>query len=206
MKVKVQTLAGKASSKEVTLDKAVFGLPLRTDVLQRVVVWQRSNAQAGTHNTLSRGEVHGTTKKPFKQKGTGNARQGSRKGPHMRGGAVAHGPKTRSHGTELPKKIRKLGLKTALSAKAAEGKIVVLEDFKASKANTKELAKQLAKLKVENALFIDGEAVNENFGKAISNIKHMDVLPQIGANVYDILNHDTLVLTVDAVNALEERL
>jgi large subunit ribosomal protein L4 len=204
MKVNVVSLDNKKGA-EVELNDALFGLELRKDVLHRVVEWQRAKRQSGTHKVLERGEVHGTTKKPFAQKGTGNARQGSLKGPHQRGGGNAHGPRVRSHAYSLTKKFRQLGLRTALSLKAAEGKLHIVETASLKEAKTKDLSAKLDKLGLDNALFIDA-AVDVNFLKAANNIKHIDILPQIGANVYDILKHDSLVLTVDALKLLEERL
>lgn len=205
MKAKVVNLENKASG-EVTLDKAVFGLPVRADILQRVVEWQRSKRRAGTHKTKGISEISGTTKKPFKQKGTGNARAGSMRSPQNRGGATIFGPVVRSHEYSLPKKVRKLGLKTALSAKQADGKLFILADANVKEAKTKDMVAKFAALGFTAPLFIDGEAVNENFAKAVRNLKGADVLPQIGANVYDILRHSELVLSQDAVKLLEARL
>lgn len=205
MKVNVISLDSK-KAEDITLNKNVFGLEVRKDVLQRVVEWQRANVQAGTHKTKERGEIQGTTKKPFRQKGTGNARQGSLKGPHQRSGGVAHGPRVRSHSYKLTKKFRQLGLKTALSLKASENKLHILSTTSITDPKTKALAASLSKAGITNALVIDGQQVNEIFAKAARNIKRIDVLPQQGANVYDILNHENLVLTVDAVKQLEERL
>lgn len=205
MKAKIVNLENKASG-ELELDKAVFGLPVRADVLQRVVEWQRSKRRAGTHKTKGISEIRGTTKKPFRQKGSGNARQGSLRSPQYRGGATIFGPVVRSHAYDLPKKVRKLGLKTALSAKLADGKLFVLADIDVKDAKTKDMAEKFAALGFTAPLFISGEAVNENFAKAVRNLQGVDVLPQIGANVYDILRHSELVLTQDAVKLLEARL
>jgi large subunit ribosomal protein L4 len=205
MKAKIVNLDNKASG-ELTLDTAIFGLPVRADILQRVVEWQRAKARAGTHKTKGISDISGTTKKPFKQKGTGNARSGSLRSPQNRGGATIFGPVVRSHEYSLPKKVRKLGLKTALSAKQADGKLFILADTNVSEAKTKDLVAKFAALGFTAPLIIDGEAVNENFAKAARNIKGVDVLPQIGANVYDILRHSELVLTQDAVKLLEARL
>ena len=205
MKAKVIDLSGKAAG-DLDLNEAIFGLEVRKDILSRVVNWQLAKRRAGTHFTKSIGDVSGTTKKPFKQKGTGRARQGSLRSPHMRGGSVTFGPKPRDHSHALPKKVRRLGLKTALSAKQAEGKLVILKDASLKEPKTGELAKQLDKLGWANALIIDGAEVDANFALAASNIPNIDVLPQQGANVYDILRRDTLVLTQQAVEALEARL
>ena len=172
----------------------------------RAVQWQLAKRRAGTAKTKERGEVQATTKKPFKQKGTGRARQGSRVAPQMRGGGTVFGPRVRSFAQGLPKKIRKLALKTALSAKRAEGKLVVLDEAKLGKAKTSELAKQLKKLNWGRTLVIDGAKVDANFVRAATNLGSIDVLPSQGANVYDILRRDTLVLTKDGVQMLVERL
>jgi large subunit ribosomal protein L4 len=205
MKIQVKTLENKSSG-ELELSDAVFGLPTRKDILHRMVEWQRAKKQAGTHKTKGESEVSGTGKKPFKQKGTGNARKGSLRSPQDRGGATIFGPVVRSHAYALPKKFRKLALKTALSSKQAAGKLVVLEEATIKDGKTKTLISNFEKLGFKNALIIDGAEVNESFAKAARNIKHIDVLPSVGANVYDILRHDTLVLTKGAVKALEERL
>jgi large subunit ribosomal protein L4 len=182
MKINVVTLENKAAG-ELELNDTIFGLTPRKDILQRVVEWQRAKARAGTHKTKTRAEVSGTGKKPFKQKGTGGARQGTTRGPHQEGGGRAHGPVVRSHEYSLNKKVRTLGLKHALSSKAAEGKLFVVD-----------------------SLFITGAEVDASFAKAINNLIGHDVLPTQGANVYDILRHKELVLSKDAVAALEERL
>lgn len=191
---------------EIELNAKVFGLPPRADILQRVVHWQRAKKQAGTHKTKEIGDVSGTTKKPFKQKGTGNARAGSLRSPQMRGGATIFGPVVRSHAHDLPKKIRALGLKTALSVKASEGKLIVVKDAALKAPKTSELAKKLAGMSLKSVLVIDGDAVNDNFLKAARNIMYVDVLPAVGANVYDILRHQNLVITEAGLKKLEERL
>lgn len=203
MKVAVVTLENKAAG-ELELADAIFGLTPRGDILQRVVEWQRAKARAGTHKTKDRAEVSGPGKKPFKQKGTGSARQGTLRAPHHEGGGRAFGPVVRSHAYSLPKKVRALGLKHALSAKQAEGKLVVVDSLKGSK--TKELSAQLKKLGLVKPLFISGEKVDAGFAKAINNLIGVDALPVAGANVYDILRHKELVLSKDAVAALEARL
>jgi large subunit ribosomal protein L4 len=205
IKTKVIDLGAKAAG-DVDLDEAVFGLPVRKDILHRVVRWQLAKRRAGTHNTKTIAFVQGTSKKPFKQKGTGRARQGSLRSPQFRGGAVIFGPQPRDHGYGLPKKVRRLGLKTALSAKQAEGKLVVLKEAKLKEAKTGDLAKQLDKLGWGSVLVIDGPEVDVNFAQASANLPNVDVLPQQGANVYDILRRETLVLTTSAVEALEARL
>lgn len=205
MKTPVHSLDGKKVS-DIELDEAVFGLPARTDILHRVVNWQLAKRRAGTHKTKGISEISGTTKKPFKQKGTGNARQGSLRSPQMRGGAVIFGPVVRSHAHDLNKKVRKLGLKTALSAKFAEGSLRIVDSLDVKKAKTKAVAATLGKQGLASVLLIDGEQVNEGFARATANIHGVDVLPQQGANVYDILRHKTLVLTTAAVEQLQARL
>ena len=187
------------------LSDTVFGLDVREDLLQRVVRWQLAKSQAGTHKTKTLGEVRGSTAKPFRQKGTGRARQGSTRAPQMRGGGKAFGPVVRSHAHSLPKKVRKLGLKTALSAKAKSGDLIVLDEAK-SDGKTKALAAQIKKLGWTSALIIDGTELNTEFCLAARNIIGVDVLPEEGANVYDILRRQKLVLTKAAVEKLEERL
>ncbi|AQS49461.1 50S ribosomal protein L4 [Thioclava sediminum] len=196
--------AGKAGS--IDLADEIFGLEPRADILHRVVRWQRAKAQQGTHSVLTRSEVSYSTKKIYRQKGTGGARHGSRKAPIFRKGGVYKGPTPRSHAHDLPKKFRALGLKHALSSKAAAGKLIVLEDAQLAEAKTKLLAKAAKELGWKKVLVIDGAEVNENFAQAARNIDGIDVLPSMGANVYDILKRDTLVLTKAGVEALEARL
>ncbi|MBE1236295.1 50S ribosomal protein L4 [Phaeovibrio sulfidiphilus] len=205
MKLEVKTLDGKSVG-EIDLPESVFGLPVRADILQRMVRWQLARRQAGTHKTKGISEISGTTAKPFKQKGTGHARQGSKRSPQYRGGATIFGPVVRSHAHDLTKKFRKLGLKTALSAKLAAGKVVVLEDLVSESGKTRDLLAQVKALGLEKALFIGGNEVDIKFALASRNIPTIDVLPQQGANVYDILRRDTLVLTKEAIKHLEERL
>jgi len=205
MKLPVTTLENKPAG-EIELDEAVFGLPVRKDILARAVNWQLAKRRQGTHKTKGISDVQGTTKKPYKQKGTGSARQGSLRSPQFRGGGIIFGPVVRSHAHDLPKKVRKLALKTALSSKQADGKLVVIDDAKLGKFKTKELAKRLDKLGWASTLVIDGPEVNDQFRRAAANILGLDVLPQQGANVYDILRRDTLVLTRAAVQHLEARL
>jgi len=190
----------------VELADEVFGVEVRRDILARMVNYQLAKRRAGTHKTKQIWEVSGTTKKPFKQKGSGNARQGSLRSAQFRGGGVIFGPVVRSHAHDLPKKVRALALKVALSAKVAEGKLVILEKAAVASPKTKELLARLTKLNLANALFIDGAELDLNFALASRNLPHVDVLPSQGANVYDILRRDTLVLTKDAVLALEARL
>ena len=194
---------GKAGS--IDLNEALFGLEPRVDILHRVVRWQRNNAQAGTHKVKTRSEVSYSTKKIYRQKGTGGARHGARSAPIFRGGGVYKGPTPRSHGHELPKKVRALGLKHALSAKAKAGELVVI-DAAVSDGKTSALAKAVANLGWKRALIIDGADVNENFAQAARNIEGLDILPTMGANVSDILKRDTLVITKAGLEALEARL
>jgi len=205
MKLAITDLENKKTG-EIELAEAVFGLPVRRDLLARAVNWQLAKRRQGTHKTKGISEISGTTKKPYKQKGTGHARQGSLRSPQFRGGATIFGPVVRSHEHGLPKKVRKLALKTALSSKQAEGKLLVVDAFSAKAAKTKELAGKIGKLGWTSALLIDGPAVDENFRRAAANIKGVDLLPQQGANVYDILRRDLLVLTKAAVEHLEARL
>ena len=195
---------GKAGS--VDLGDDIFGLEPRADILHRVVRWQRNKAQAGTHKVKTRSEVSYSTKKIYRQKGTGGARHGSRQAPIFRKGGIYKGPTPRSHAHELPKKFRKLGLKHALSAKVAAGELVIIEAAAMAEAKTAQLAKQVKNLGWKRALIIDGATVDANFAQAARNIEGLDVLPSVGANVYDILKRDTLVLTKAGVEALEARL
>ena len=205
MQIDVINFDGKAVGK-VELADQIFGLDARADILHRVVTWQRAKARAGTHAVKTVSDVAGSGKKAFKQKKTGNARQGERYNVHMRGGGVVHGPVVRSHEIDLPKKIRALGLKMALSSKAKDGNLIVIDSEKLSSAKTGALAKQLKKLNLDSALFVGGDTVDVNFRKSAANIPNIDALPTIGLNVLDILNHDKLVLTADAVKAVEARL
>jgi len=205
MKFDVISLDNKKAG-SVELDEAVFGLEVRSDILARYVNWQLAKRRAGTHATKGRSDVSGGGKKPFNQKGTGSARQGTSRSPKHRGGGIVFGPHPRSYEHKLPKKVRKLALKTALSAKQAAGKLVIVENAELKAPKTADLNKKLASLGWGSALLIDGAAVNNNFALAAGNIIGLDVLPTQGANVYDILRHDTLVLTQDAVEKLQERL
>jgi large subunit ribosomal protein L4 len=204
MQLKVTTLDGKAGG-SVTLPDEIFALEPRVDILQRMVRYQLSKRQAGTHKTKTRGEINLTGKKMYKQKGTGKARHGPHSAPQFRGGGKAFGPVVRSHAHDLPKKVRALALKHALSDKARGEKLVVLADTKVADAKTKSLAAQLIALGFNDALIIDGASVEPNFALAARNIREVDVLPVQGINVYDILRRDTLVLTKAAVDALTER-
>lgn len=205
MKAMVKTLDDAAAG-EIELDEAIFGRPVRGDILARVVHWQLAKRRSGNHKTKGIADISGTTKKPFAQKGRGGARHGSLRSPQFRGGAVIFGPVVRSHGYDMPKKVRKLGLVTALSDKQKNGKLVVLDAAKLAEAKTKGLVGRLKKLGWSSALIIDGPVLDQNFARAAQNIPGIDVLPEQGANVYDILRRDVLVLTLDAVKHLEARL
>ena len=204
MKLNVIKLdGGKAGSVELTED--IFGLDPRADILQRVVRWQRNKAQAGTHKVKTRSETSYSKKKIYRQKGTGGARHGDRNAPIFRKGGIYKGPTPRSHGHDLPKKVRQLGLKHALSAKDKEGSLVILDNA-TTDGKTSALAKQVKDLGWKRTLVIDGSDVNEQFATAARNIDGLDILPTMGANVYDILKRDTLVITKAGVEALEARL
>ena len=194
------------SAGELELNDAIFGLEPRADLLHRVVRWQRAKSQAGTHSTLGRSEVSYSTKKIYRQKGTGGARHGARSAPIFRSGGIYKGPVSRSHAFDLPKKVRALGLKHALSAKAAAGKLVILDSTDMAEAKTGTLAKAVNDLGWKKVLVIDGAEVNANFAAAARNLAGVDILPSMGANVYDILKRDTLVITRAGVEALEARL
>lgn len=204
MKLDVINLDG-SSAGSLELGDDVFGLEPRADILHRVVRWQRNNAQAGTHKVKTRRETSYSTKKIYRQKGTGGARHGDRNAPIFRKGGIYKGPTPRSHGHELPKKVRKLGLKLALSAMAKSGSLVIIENAETD-GKTSALAKQVKNLGWKRALIIDGASVNEGFARAARNIEGLDVLPSVGANVFDILKRDTLVITKAGVEALEARL
>ena len=209
MKLKVTDIDSKAHGEIDLADevfKDIFGRVVRKDILARCVNWQLAKRRSGNHKTKEVGEVSGTTKKPYSQKGTGRARQGSLRSPQFRGGATIFGPVVRSHAHDLTKKVRKLALKTALSAKQKEGKLIVWNGTAGASGKTKELTAKLKSLGLKSLLVIDGPAVDEKFALAARNIPNVDVLPQQGANVYDILRRDTLVLTKAAVEHLVERL
>ncbi len=204
MKFDITTLEG-ASAGSVELSDEIFGLEPREDLIQRMVLWQLAKRQAGTRKTKGRSEINRTGKKIYKQKGSGGARHGSARAPLFRGGGRSHGPVVRSHAHELPKKVRALALRHALSAKARDGGIVVIENTAMAEPKTKVLIERFGKLGFVNALFIDGAQVEMNFALAARNIPNIDVLPVQGINVYDILRRKKLVLTKAAVEALEAR-
>ena len=203
MKLDVVDFDAKAAG-SVELPDELFAAEPRVDIIARVIHWQLAKRRAGTHKVKGMGEVSGTTRKPYKQKGTGNARQGSLRAPQFRTGGAVHGPVVRDHGYSLNKKVRRLGLISALSAKAAEGKLVVLDGV-AALEKTKDVAAKVANFGWKSALIVDA-AVEEKFGRASRNVKGLDVLPVVGANVYDIMQHDVLVVTKAAVEGLKERL
>ena len=204
MDLKITTLEGKEAG-SVKVSDDIFGLEPRVDIIQRCVNWQLARRQRGTHKTKDRSEVWRTGKKMYGQKGTGGARHGSARVPQFRGGGRAFGPVVRSHATDLPKKVRALALKHALSAKAKDGAILVVDKASVAEAKTKALAAQFGKLSLANALIIDGAELEANFAIAARNIPNIDVLPIQGINVYDIMRRKTLVLTKAAVDALEAR-
>jgi len=204
MKINVVALDSKKAG-SIDVSDSIFAIEPRADIVARVVKWQLAKRRAGTHKVKGRSEIARTKAKMYNQKGTGRARHGAASVVQFRGGGVVHGPVVRSHGHSLNKKVRALGLRSALSAKQAAGKIIVLDELKAD-GKTAALKAQLAKLGAQNALIIGGESVDENFGRAAANLAHIDVLPQQGINVYDVIRRDMLVLSKDAVAYLEERL
>jgi len=205
MKTKVITLDNKAAG-EITLSEDVFAAPVRKDILARMVNWQLAKRRAGTHKVKGRSEVSGTTAKQFRQKGTGRARRGSGKVSQFRSGGRAFGPTPRSHEHKLPKKLRKMAMRSALSSKQADGELIILNQAVLTSPKTKELSAKLDKLGWTSVLVVSGTEIDDNFALAARNVPNLDVLPSEGANVYDILRHQTLVLTKDAVETLEGRL
>lgn len=205
MKIAVKSIDNKDVG-EIELNDAVFGVEVRRDILARVVNWQLARRRAGTHKTKGVSEIRASNQKIYRQKGTGRARQGERTNAQFRGGATIFGPVVRDHAHGLTKKVRALGMRCALSAKAEEGKLIIIDDAKAGSRKTREMAGKLAAMGLDNVLFVGGEELDENFALATRNIPKVDLLPAQGANVYDILRRDVLVLTKDAVAKLEERL
>jgi len=205
MKSKVINLDNKAAG-EIDLSTEVFGAEVRKDLLARMVNWQLAKRRAGTHKVKTRGEISGSTRKMYRQKGTGRARHGAARVTQFRGGATVFGPTPRDHGHKLQKKVRKLALKSALSAKQADGKLIILDEAALKAPKTKDLAGRFDKLGWRNVLIVGGTEIDVNFARAAANIPDVDVLPSQGANVYDILRRDTLVLTREAVQNLEARL
>jgi large subunit ribosomal protein L4 len=206
MKVKVQTLDGGKPGNDIELSDEVFGVEPRADILHRVVTWQLEKRRGTARGARERSDVARTGKKYGRQKGGGTARHGDRRAPIFIGGGKAHGPRVRDFDPSLNKKVRALGLRMALSSKARDGRLVVVENLDLTEAKTKALKERLAGFDLgRNALVIDGDALNVGFAQAAGNLREIDMLPAIGANVYDILNHDTLVLTRAAVETLEAR-
>ena len=205
MDLNVTTLDGKSAG-SISLADEVFGLEPRSDILARTVRWQLAKRQAGTHKTKKRGEIERTTAKMYRQKGMGRARHGARSAPQFRGGGKSFGPEARSHAHDLPKKVRIMALRHALSAKARDAAIIIVDALAIKAPKTKALRQQFDKLGINNALFVGGESIDDGFRMAARNIANVDVLPVRGINVYDVLRRHTLVLTKDAVAALEERL
>ncbi len=195
-----------AVKEEIEVQDSIFSLDPRSDILSRVVHWQLARRQAGTHQAKGRSSVSGSTKKIVKQKGSGGARHGSKRGAQFRGGGIIFGPVARSHAYSLPKKVRAMGLKMALSAKALGGNLTVMDTFELDSHKTRDAMKTFEHLGTNSALFIDGMTVNHGLASAVSNIPGMDVLPSVGANVYDIIRKEKLVLSVAGLRALEERL
>ena len=191
---------------EVALDDSIFGLEPRVDIIKRVIDWQRAKARSGTHSVKTVGEVSGTTKKPFKQKGTGNARQGNARGVQRRGGGIAHGPQVRSHDIKLQKKVRKLGLRHALSVKKSEGALHVVDSVSMKKAKTSDLIKSLSNFGPGKFFVIDGDVIDNNLKLSAASAVNTNVVPAIGANVYDIISSDHVLISKNALMLLEERL
>ena len=204
MKQEIKNLENKVI-KEIDLDKTIFGVEVKNQIIQRMVRYQLAKKRSGNHKTKGISEISGTTRKPFKQKGTGSARQGSRRSPQMRGGSVIFGPQVRSHAHKLPKRIRALALKMALSNKLKEGKLKLISDFKISKPKTSFLTSKLVKMEIDSALFIDGVDVEKNFKHAVRNIPKTDFLPISGINVYDIIRRNFLVISEKALLGINER-
>lgn len=202
--IKIKTLGGNDAG-EIKLSEEIFGLDPREDILQRVVRWQLAKKQQGSHQAKGRADISRTGAKMYKQKGTGRARHSSARAPQFRGGGKAHGPVVRSHEHDLPKKVRALGLRHALSAKLKTSNLIIIDDLAVADAKTKALVANFATLGLNNALLIGGSELDQNFKLAASNIPNIDVLPVQGINVYDILRRHTLVLSKAAVEALEER-
>ena len=204
MKQEIKNLENKVI-KEIDLDKTIFGVEVKKDIIHRMVRYQLAKKRSGNHKTKGISEISGTTRKPFKQKGTGSARQGSRRSPQMRGGSVIFGPQVRSHAHKLPKRIRALALKMALSNKLKEGKLKLISDFKISKPKTSFLTSKLVKMEIDSALFIDGVDLEKNFKHAVRNIPKTDFLPISGINVYDIIRRNFLVISEKALLGINER-
>ena len=204
MKCEVNSLDNK-KIKDMALNKDIFGLDLKEEIIYRMVRYQLSKKRSGNHKTKGISEISGTTKKPFKQKGTGSARQGSKRSPQMRGGAVIFGPQVRSHAHKLPKKIKQLALKMAISKKIKDGKFKIISELKISKPKTSTFREKMTSLKLDSALFIEKDKIDSNFFMASKNVPKIDVLPLAGINVYDILKRDFLVFSENAIDGISER-
>ena len=204
MKLSINSLDNKLL-KEVTLNKSIFNVKFKNEIVYRMINYQLAKKQSGNHKTKTISEVSGTTKKPFKQKGTGSARQGSKRSPHMRGGSVSFGPRVRSHAHKLPKKIRALALKMVLSQKYSEGKLKILGDLNLKECKTAILKTKIKKMKIDSALFVGGSKIQDNFLYASKNIPNIDILPYQGMNVYNIMKRDYLVISEEALNSINTR-
>ncbi len=205
MEIELKNWQNKGVGK-VKLQQSIFGCEVREDIIARVVHWQLAKRRSGTHNTKRIGDVSGTTKKPFRQKGTGNARQGSLRSPHMRGGATMHGPLSKSYDYSLPKKVRKAGLCSILSSRFSSKNIMVFDDLSIKDSKTKSLLVGLKKCGISSGLFVDADKVNESFVQASANIHNINVLPVCGLNVYDIMRHETIIFTKSAIDSIGGRL
>ena len=205
MQIAIKDWSGKEVG-SLELEENVFNVPVREDIMSRVVHWQLAKRRSGSHKTKGISEISGTTRKPHKQKGTGRARQGSLRSPHMRGGAVIFGPVVRDHGYSLPKKVRCLGLKSAISGRLSENTLIVLNEVNLNSSKTKDFLNHLRGLEISSALIVEGDDVNSNLLCATANIPCIDVISQKGINVYDILRHEHLILSKEAVQCLEKRL
>ena len=204
MKCEVNSLDNK-KIKDMNLNKDIFGLEMKEEIIHRMVRYQLSKKRSGNHKTKGISEISGTTKKPFKQKGTGSARQGSKRSPQMRGGAVIFGPQVRSHAHKLPKKIKQLALKMAISKKIKDGKFKIISELKMSKPKTSIFREKMSSLKLDSALFIEKDKIDSNFFMASKNVPKIDILPLAGINVYDILKRDFLVFSENAIGGISER-
>jgi large subunit ribosomal protein L4 len=204
MKCEVNSLDNK-KIKDMNLNKDIFGLEMKEEIIHRMVRYQLSKKRSGNHKTKGISEISGTTKKPFKQKGTGSARQGSKRSPQMRGGAVIFGPQVRSHAHKLPKKIKQLALKMAISKKIKDGKFKIISELKMSKPKTSTFREKMSSLKLDSALFIEKDKIDSNFFMASKNVPKIDILPLAGINVYDILKRDFLVFSENAIGGISER-
>ncbi len=205
MKIKVKSIDNK-ELEEINLQKNIFGIEVRTDLVSKMITWQLAKRRSGNHKVKERGEIKGSTAKIYKQKGTGRARHGSKKVVQFKGGGVVHGPRTRSHEFKLSSKVKKLALKSVLSSKYKEGNIVILEQFVLKKIKTAELVKKLSKLGINSATMIDGVKTENNFLLSVRNIKHINILPSLGINAFDIMKRDKLVMSKEGLKEIEKAL